>query len=38
MKENGLKCTKSTRRNRGYSSFRGEVSKIAENRLNRNYL
>lgn len=37
MRENALKCVKFTRRGRGYSSFRGEVGKIAENKLNRKF-
>lgn len=37
MKENGFKCIKFTRRGRGYSSFKGEVGKIAENKLNRQF-
>ena len=37
MKENQLKCVKFTRRSRGYSSFKGEVGKIAENKLNRKF-
>lgn len=37
MRENALKCVKFTRRGRGYSSFRGEVGKIAENKLNREF-
>lgn len=37
MRENNLLCTKFTRRNRGYSSFKGEVGKIADNKLNRKF-
>nr|WP_245592099.1 IS3 family transposase [Clostridiisalibacter paucivorans] len=37
MKENGLRCIKFTRRSRGYSSFKGEVGRIAENKLNRQF-
>lgn len=37
MKENSFKCIKFTRRGRGYSSFKGEVGKIAENKLNRHF-
>ncbi len=37
MRENGFKCVKFTRRSRGYSSFKGEVGKIAENILNRQF-
>lgn len=37
MKENDFKCVKFTRRSRGYSSFKGEVGKIAENKLNRRF-
>lgn len=37
MKENGFKCVKFTRRSRRYSSFKGEVGKIAENKLNRRF-
>ena len=37
MNENGLKCIKFSRRSRGYSSFKGEVGRIAENKLNRQF-
>ena len=37
MKENGVECIKFSRRSRGYSSFRGEVGRIAENKLNRRF-
>ena len=37
MRENNLKCIKFSRRSRGYSSFKGEVGKIAENVLNREF-
>ena len=37
MRENNLKCIKFTRRSRGYSSFKGEVGRIAENKLNRKF-
>ncbi|NLY46309.1 MAG: IS3 family transposase [Tissierella sp.] len=37
MKENGLKCIKFSRKSRGYSSFKGEVGKVAENKLNRRF-
>ena len=37
MKVNGLLCKKFTRRARRYSSFKGEVGKIADNHLNREF-
>ena len=37
MKVNGLLCKKFTRRARKYSSFKGEVGKIADNHLNREF-
>ena len=37
MKENDLRCTKFTIRGRGYSSFKCEVGKIDENKLNRQF-
>lgn len=37
MNQNGLLCNKYTRRSRGYSSFKGEVGKIADNKLNRDF-
>jgi len=37
MRENDLKCIKFFRRSRSYSSFKGEVGKIAENKLNRKF-
>lgn len=37
MRENNLKCIKFFRRSRSYSSFKGEVGKIAENKLNRKF-
>lgn len=37
MKGNGFRCIKFTRRARKYSSFKGEVGKIAENKLNRKF-
>lgn len=37
MRENSLKCIKFSRRSRGYSSFKGEVGRIAENKLNRQF-
>lgn len=37
MRENDLKCIKFSRRSRGYSSFKGEIGRIAENKLNRQF-
>ncbi|MEY8285825.1 IS3 family transposase [Lachnospiraceae bacterium 50-23] len=37
MRENDLKCIKFFRRSRSYSSFKGEVGIIAENKLNRQF-
>lgn len=37
MKKNNLLCIKFGRRNRKYSSFKGEVGKIADNILNREF-
>lgn len=37
MRENDLKCIKFSRRSRSYSSLKGEVGKIAENKLNRQF-
>lgn len=37
MRANNLKCIKFSRRSRGYSSFKGEVGRIAENKLNRQF-
>ena len=37
MRDNNLKCIKFSRRSRGYSSFKGEVGKIAKNKLNRQF-
>lgn len=37
MRENGLLCTKFHKRNRGYSSYEGEVGKIADNLLARHF-
>lgn len=37
MKELGLLCTKFSRRGRKYVSYKGEVGKIADNHLNRNF-
>jgi putative transposase len=37
MKQNDLLCNKYTKRSRGYSSFKGEVGKIADNRLDRDF-
>lgn len=37
MKENDMKCIKFSRRSRGYSSFKGEIGRIAENKLNRQF-
>ncbi len=37
MRENDLKCIKFSRRSRGYSSFKGKVGRIAENKLNRQF-
>ena len=37
MRENNLLCKKFHRRSRGYSSFKGEVGKIADNLLDRNF-
>lgn len=37
MRENNLLCKKFHRRSRGYSSFKGEVGKIADNVLDRNF-
>jgi len=37
MRENGLLCSKFSRKSRKYNSYRGVVGKIAENRLNRRF-
>lgn len=37
MRENGVLCTKFNRRSRKYSSFKGEVGRIADNLLDRNF-
>jgi len=37
MRKNNLKCIKFFRKSRGYSSFKGEVGKIVENKLNRQF-
>lgn len=37
MKKNDLLCNKYTRRSRGYSSFKGEIGKIADNKINRDF-
>lgn len=37
MRENNLLCIRFTRRSRKYSSFKGEVGKIADNKLNREF-
>lgn len=37
MKENKLLCNKFHRRSRGYSSFKGEIGRIADNLLDRNF-
>lgn len=37
MRENGLLCTKFQRKTRKYTSFKGEVGKIADNLLDRNF-
>lgn len=37
MRELGLKCIKFTRKSRRYNSYKGTVSKVAKNRLNRRF-
>ena len=38
MDKLGLQCTKFTRRTRSYSSYKGEVGKIAQNKINRRFM